>query len=150
VTATVNIAGTAQNPQITFGSTPALPQDEVLARLLFGSSITQLSPLQAVQLAAALNSLRGGGGGLNPLGKLRSVAGLDRLKFSGADKTSGRGPSVGAGKYIAKNIYLEITTDAQGYTATQIEIGLTKALRLLSQVGALGGSNLSLRYSKDY
>jgi translocation and assembly module TamB len=84
------------------------------------------------------------------LGKLRQTAGLDRLRFYGADKTSGRGPSVGAGKYIAKNIYVEITTDARGYTATQIEIALTRALRLLSQVSSFGGSNASLRYSKDY
>ncbi|MBE7218027.1 MAG: translocation/assembly module TamB, partial [Caulobacteraceae bacterium] len=150
VTATINIGGTAQHPQITFSSQPVLPQDEVLSRLLFGSSVTQLSPLQAVQLAAALNSLRGGGGGLNPLGKLRAAAGLDRLNFYGADKTSGRGPSVGAGKYISSNIYVEVTTDARGYTATQIEIGLTKTLRLLSQVGSFGGSNLKLRYSRDY
>jgi autotransporter translocation and assembly factor TamB len=71
VTAVIVIGGRAQNPQITFTSTPALPQDEVLARLLFGSSVTSLSPTQAIQLAAALNSLRGSGGGLNPLGKLR-------------------------------------------------------------------------------
>ncbi len=150
VTATIDIAGTALHPQISFTSTPVLPQDEVLSRLLFGASVTQLSPIQALQLAAALNSLRGGSGGLNPLGKLRSAAGLDRLRFYGADKTSGRGPSVGAGKYISSNIYVEVTTDARGFTATQIEIGLTKSLRLLSQVGSFGGSNLKLRYSHDY
>ncbi len=49
------------NPEITFGSTHALPQDEVLARLLFGSSITQLSPLQAVQRCCQSN------GNLSPL-----------------------------------------------------------------------------------
>jgi len=150
VTATINIGGTARNPDITFNSTPALPQDEVLARLLFGSSVTSLSPLQAVQLAGALNSLRGGGGGLNPLGKLRRAAGLNELRFYGADAGTGRGPAVGAGRYISKNIYVEITTDARGFTATQIEIALTSALRVLSQVGALGGSNVTLRYSHDY
>ena len=150
VTAVIDIAGSAKNPQITFSSTPALPQDEVLARLLFGSSVAQISPIQAVQLAAALNGLRSGGGGLNPLGKLRQAAGLDRLRFYGADKTSGRGPSVGAGKYISSNIYVEVTTDARGFTATQIEIALTKTLRVLSQVGSLGGSNISLKYNRDY
>ena len=149
-TLTITIGGTALRPQITLGSSPTLPQDEVLSRLLFGQSVTQLSPIQAVQLAAALNSLRGSGGGLNPLGKLRQAAGIDRLKFNGADKTTGRGPSVGAGKYISSNIYVEVTTDARGFTATQIEIGLTKVLRLLSQVSSFGGSNISVRYSRDY
>jgi translocation and assembly module TamB len=149
VTATISIGGSARSPEITFGSIPALPQDEVLSRLLFGSSVSSLSPLQAVQLAGALNSLRGGGG-LNPLGKLRRAAGLEELRFYGADTASGRGPSIGAGRYIGNNIYVEITTDARGFTATQIEIALGRSLRLLSQVGALGGSNLTLRYSKDY
>jgi translocation and assembly module TamB len=149
-TATITIGVTAQTPQITFSSTPALPQDEVLSRLLFGSSVAQISPLQAVQLAAALNSLRSSGGGFNPLGKLRSVAGLDRLNFYGANQATGQGPAVGAGKYISSNIYVEVTTDTKGYTATQIEIALTRSLKLLSAVGALGTSNVGLKYSHDY
>ncbi len=148
--ATITIGGTAQAPQITFSSTPALPQDEVLSRLLFGASVAQISPLQAVQLAAALNSLRSSGGGFNPLGKLRSVAGLDRLNFYGANQATGQGPAVGAGKYISSNIYVEVTTDTKGYTATQIEIALTRSLKLLSAVGALGTSNVGLKYSHDY
>jgi len=150
VSATINIAGTAQAPQITFTSTPALPQDEVLSRLLFGSSVTSLSPTQAIQLAAALNSLRGSGGGLNPLGKLRGIAGIDRLRVLGADENAGRGTSLAAGKYISNNIYVEIITDARGFTATQLEISLSKALSILSQTGSFGGSNVSLQYKKTY
>jgi len=150
VTATINIGGRALNPQVTFTSTPSLPQDEVLSRLLFGSSVTSLSPTQAIQLAAALNSLRGTGGGLNPLGKLRSASGIDRLRVLGADKTAGRGTALAAGQYISNDIYVEIITDARGFTATQIEIALSKALSILSQTGSFGGSNVGLRYSKDY
>lgn len=150
VTATINIGGRAQSPQISFTSTPALPQDEVLSRLLFGASVTNISPIQAVQLAAALNSLRGSGGGLNPLGKLRSVTGVDRLRVLGADQTNGRGTAVAAGQYIGSNIYVEIITDARGFTATQIEFALTRTLSLLSSTGSFGGSNATLRYSRDY
>jgi len=150
VTAIINIAGRAQRPQISFTSTPTLPQDEVLSRLLFGASVTNISPIQAVQLAAALNSLRGSGGGLNPLGKLRSVTGIDRLRVLGEDKTSGRGTAVAAGQYIGNNIYVEVITDARGFTATQLEIGLTRTLSLLSATGSFGGSNVTLRYSRDY
>ncbi|WCT73109.1 translocation/assembly module TamB domain-containing protein [Sphingomonas naphthae] len=150
VTATINIGGRAMNPQVTFTSTPSLPQDEVLSRLLFGQSVTSLSPTQAIQLAAALNSLRGSGGGLNPLGKLRSASGIDRLRVLGADKTAGRGTALAAGQYISNDIYVEIITDARGFTATQLEVALSKALSLLSQTGSFGGSSASVRYSKDY
>ncbi|MBA3896458.1 MAG: translocation/assembly module TamB [Sphingomonadaceae bacterium] len=150
VSANINIAGRAQRPQITLTSTPALPQDEVLSRLLFGSSVTTLSPIQAVQLAAALNSLRGSGGGFSPLGKLRSVAGFDRLRILGANAQTGQGTSLAAGKYIAKNVYVEVITDTRGFTATQLEVALSKALSVLSSTGTFGGSNVSVRYRKEY
>lgn len=146
----INIGGRAQNPQVSFTSTPALPQDELLSRILFGGSVQSISAIQAVQLAAALNSLRGGGGGLNPLGKLRSVSGIDRLRILGGDETTGRGTAVAAGMYLSNRIYVEIVTDARGFTATQISVALSRALSLLSQVSSFSGTNVELRYRKDY
>lgn len=149
-TVRVLLEGTGERPEITFSSNPALPQDEILARILFGNSVVELSALQAVQLAASLNSLRGGAGGLNPVGVLQSAAGIDRLRILGADEDNGRGISVALGQYITNDVYVEIVTDARGYTASQIEISLTPALSLLSQVSSLGGSNFNVRYRKDY
>jgi translocation and assembly module TamB len=147
----INVSGSANDPQIAFTSNPGLPQDEIMARILFGGSVTEISAIQAVQLATSLNSLRGGGGGLNPLGKLRSAGGFDRLRILGADDTTGRGTAIAAGFYLSDDIYLEIITDARGFTATQIEIALTKALSILSQMGTSGGgNNVNVRYRKQY
>ncbi|MEN7535654.1 translocation/assembly module TamB domain-containing protein [Aurantiacibacter flavus] len=150
VAVNVNIAGRAFDPQITFTSVPSLPQDEVLARVLFGSSIANLSALEAVQLAASLNSLRGSGGGLNPLGTLRSATGIDRLRVLGADDTTGRGTALAAGQYLTDDIYIEFITDAKGFTATQLEVALTRTLSVLSQAGGSGETNVNLQYSRDY
>ncbi|MEO7177375.1 MAG: translocation/assembly module TamB domain-containing protein, partial [Allosphingosinicella sp.] len=151
VTVNINVSGNALNPQIAFTSSPALPQDEIMARILFGGSVSEISPIQAIQLASSLNSLRGGGGGLNPLGKLRSAGGFDRLRVLGADDTTGRGTALAAGFYVSDDIYLEIITDARGFTATQIEVALSKALSILSQVGTSGGgNNVNVRYKKQY
>ena len=149
-TVRVNIRGTGQNPDISFSSTPALPQDEIMARILFGNSIGELSAIQAVQLAGSLNSLRGGSGGLNPLGVLQSATGLDRLRILSADEKTGREMAVAFGQYITNDVYVEIVTDARGYTATQLEISLTPALSVLSQIGTGGTSNVNVRYKKDY
>jgi translocation and assembly module TamB len=149
-TVRVNIRGTGQNPDISFSSTPALPQDEIMARILFGNSIGELSAIQAVQLAGSLNSLRGGAGGLNPLGVLQSATGLDRLRILSADAKTGRDMAVAFGQYITNDLYVEIVTDARGYTATQLEISLTPALSVLSQISSGGRSNLNVRYKKDY
>jgi translocation and assembly module TamB len=147
---TLNVTGNAYNPQIRFASTPALPQDEIMARLLFGGSVTELSALQVVQLGASLNSLRGGGGGLNPLGKLRGASGLSRLRVLGADERTGRGTALAAGAYISDDIYLELITDARGFTATQIEVALSRSLSILSQAGSFGGTSVNVRYRKNY
>ena len=146
----INVTGRALNPQIAFASTPALPADEILSRILFGNSVGQLAPLQAVQLAASLNSLRSTGGGFNPLGKLRAATGVSRLRILAPDEAAGRGTAIAAGRYISNNIYLEVITDARGYTATQMEVGLSRTLSILSQTGGAGVTNINLRYKKRY
>jgi len=150
ISVSVNVTGRAFEPQIAFGSTPSLPQDEVLSRILFGSSIANLSAIQAVQLAASLNSLRSTGGGFNPLGELRSATGIDRLRVLGSDEALGRGTAIAAGQYLTDDIYVEFITDARGFTATQIEISLTRTLSVLSQAGGSGATNVNIQYSKDY
>jgi translocation and assembly module TamB len=149
-TALLNIDGTAQKPQIKFSSVPALPEDEVLSRVLFGSRVTDLSAPEAIQLAGALASLRGGGGGFNPIGAVSKGLGIDRLRILPADVVTGRRTTVAAGQYLGRNVYVELATDAQGYTATSIEIGLTRSLSVLSSVATLGGTSAAMRWKKDY
>ncbi|MEO7248394.1 MAG: translocation/assembly module TamB domain-containing protein, partial [Novosphingobium sp.] len=150
VSVVVNVTGRSLSPQITFTSNPALPSDEVLSRILFGNSVGQLSPLQGVQLAASLNSLRATGGGLNPLGKLRAATGLSRLAILSPDAASGRGTAISAGRYISNNVYIELITDARGFTATQIEVSLSRALSILGAAGGSGLTNFNVRYRKRY
>jgi translocation and assembly module TamB len=147
-TALLNIDGTAQRPQIKFSSVPALPEDEVLSRVLFGARVTDLSAPEAIQLAGALTSLRGGG--FNPIGAVSKGLGIDRLRILPADIVTGRRTTVAAGQYIGRNVYVELATDAQGYTATSIEIGLTRSLSVLSSVATLGGTAAGVRWKRDY
>jgi translocation and assembly module TamB len=150
VTVGILVSGRSNNPQIAFTSSPQLPQEEIVSRILFGSSVTQISALQAVQLAASLNELRGSSGGLNPLGRLRSATGIDRLRLVEADTATGRGTAVAAGMYLSDDIYVEIITDAKGFTATQLEISLSRTLSLLSQFSSNSSNNVSIRYHRDY
>jgi translocation and assembly module TamB len=147
-TAFLNVDGTAQRPQIKFSSVPSLPEDEVLSRVLFGSRVTDLSAPEAIQLAGALSSLRGGG--FNPIGAVSKGLGIDRLRILPADVATGRRTTFAAGQYVGRNVYVELATDAQGYTATSIEIGLTRTLSVLSQVATLGGTSVGVPWKKDY
>ncbi|MHA6769706.1 translocation/assembly module TamB domain-containing protein [Sphingobium ummariense] len=150
VTAGIAVNGTAQRPDISFVSTPTLPQDEILSRILFGANVANLTPMQAVQLGIALNGLRGGSGGLNPIGKLQNASGVDRIGIVSGDEATGRGTSLAVGQHISNNIYVEVVTDSKGFTATQLEIALSRTLSLLSKTGTNAGSSANLRYSKDY
>ncbi len=94
------VDGPADAPEVRFESSPELPQDEVLSQLIFGRSITEISPLQAVQLASAVATLAGrGGGGL--VNGLREGFGLDDLDLT---TTEDGNAAVRAGAYLSENV----------------------------------------------
>ena len=148
--ASVRVRGTGLKPEITFASTPQLPQDELLSRILFGTSITNLSAPAALQLASAVAALQSGSGSLDPINALRKAVGLDRLRIVPADVATGQKTAVAAGKYITRKMFVEVVTDGQGYSATRVEYQLTRWLSLLSTVSTVGRSGASVRISKDY
>lgn len=148
--ATIRVTGRGQKPEISFTSTPALPEDELLSRLLFGTSITNLSAPEALQLAAAVAALNDTGGGLDPINAVRSAVGLDRLRILPADIATGQGTSIAAGKYLGRQVYVEVITDGRGYSATQIEYEITRWLSLLGTISTIGRESVNLRVSKDY
>lgn len=150
VDATITVTGTSLHPIINISSTTGLPQDELLSRLLFGTSVTKLSAPEALQLAAAVASFQGNGSGLDPINAVRRVAGLSRLRILPADTTTGQKTSIAAGKNITRHLYVELITDGQGYSATSIEYRITRWLSLLSTVSSIGRQSVSARVSKDY
>ena len=168
-TVTLHITGYADAPQFEFSSSPALPPDEIMARLLFGQNVAQLSALQAAQIGAALASLSGvgGDGGLNPLVKLQKSLGLDRLTVGAASGTSSTGAansgaSIEAGRYISRRVYIEARQNTTGGTQLETDVDLTKHLKLQTRLGngtpsAQGttpendpGSSVGLLYQFEY
>ncbi|MGB7373725.1 translocation/assembly module TamB domain-containing protein [Pontixanthobacter sp.] len=146
----VSVQGNALQPEITFTSDPLLPEEEILSQLLFGGSITELAATDALQLGAALASLRGGGGGLDPINQLRNAIGLDRLRIVSADAALGRQTGVALGKNIGRKFYVEIITDGRGYSATEAEFRVTSWLSLLGSVSTIGRESVVAEVSRDY
>jgi len=151
VTATLAIGGYASMPKITLSSVPELPQDEVLAYLLFKRSAKDLGPFQLAEIAAAVASLTGvGGGGANPLESVRKGLGLDRLSVGGG--ASGTAPSVEAGRYVADGVYVgakQGTTGSQ--TQATVQIDITKGFKVETDVGTgQGGNSVGLTYQFEY
>lgn len=148
--AAVTVRGTGLRPEIAFTSVPQLPQDELLSRILFGTSITNLSPADAVQLASAVAALQSGGGSLDPINAIRRAVGLDRLRILPADVATGQKTAISAGKYLGRKLYVEVISDGQGYSATRIEYQVTRWLSILSSISTVGRTSANVRVSKDY
>ena len=149
MTVEVDVTGNASQPQIVFSSTPALPEEELLARLLFGGSITNLSATDVVQLGAAVASLRGGAG-MGPINQLRNAVGLDRLRIVPADPALDRGTAIALGRNFGRRFYVEIITDGAGYNATDVEFRVTNWLNLLATVSTVGRHQAAAEYRRDY
>jgi translocation and assembly module TamB len=145
----VTVTGDSNQPVIDFSSNPALPEEELLARLLFGDSIANLSATDALQLGAAIASLRGGGG-LDPINRLRTSIGLDRLRIVAADPALDRGTAIALGKNFGRRFYVELITDGRNYNATEAEFRITSWLSLLASVNTLGRNSVAAEYSRDY
>jgi translocation and assembly module TamB len=146
---TVTVTGNSSQPLIDFSSVPSLPEEELLARLLFGDSITSLSATDALQLGAAVASLRGGGG-MDPINQLRTSIGLDRLRIVPADAALDRGTAIALGKNFGRRFYVEVITDGRGYNATQLEFRITGWLSLLASIDTLGRGTAAGVYRRDY
>ncbi len=143
----VTVSGRASNPDITFSSNPALPQDEVLSRLIFKRSMGELSPLQLAQLAAAAAELVGGGGGGGLVDSLRGAAGLADLDIV-TDAAGNVG--VQAGTYLQDNVYLGVTAGANGQSKVTINLDITNELTVKGTAGQDGNSSVGVFYERDY
>lgn len=145
IEAQIRLTGRASNPKVTFTSQPELPQDEVLAYIIFGKSLTNLSPGQIARLASIAAELAGGGGG-SLLNNLRAGTGLDELDVV-SDKNGSA--AVRAGRYVSDKVYLGVQAGSKETEAT-INLDITDNLTARGAANSKGDSSLGLFFEKDY
>ena len=131
--ATLTVTGSASHPKIVLSSLPELPQDEILAQLLFGTGTSKLSPFQLAEVASALASLSGATSGFDPLGSIRTSLGLDRLSV-GSDLNGN--PAIQGGRYVSKGVYVGAQQSATGGTQATVQIDIAKGLKLQTTAGS--------------
>jgi translocation and assembly module TamB len=146
IVSTVTVEGPADDPTVSFTSSPELPQEEVLAQLLFGRSLDTISALQAAQLANAVAVLAGRGG-LGLVGKLRQNLGLDDFDVSTADDGT---TALKAGKYISDNAYTEIEIGQDGKSRINLNLDLREGVTVKGRVGEDGDTGIGVYLEKDY
>ncbi|MFD1746451.1 translocation/assembly module TamB domain-containing protein [Rhizobium helianthi] len=144
-TITINVSGVANNPDITFGSSPSLPQDEVLARLIFGQSVSRLSALQIAQLADAVSQLAGGGDS-SLFQTLRGRLGVDDLDLRTDDNGQ---TSVSVGRRLNDRTYFQLEQGGSSGAKASINLDIGRGVKLKGSAGSEGGS-AGIFYEKEY
>jgi translocation and assembly module TamB len=118
----------------------------VLAQLLFGRNLSEISAFQALQLANAVATLAGRGG-VGLVGNLRDRFGLDDLDVTTTD--SGE-TALRVGKYLTDNVYTDVTAASDGTGEVSLNIDLTPSLKGKATLGSDGNSSIGVFFEKDY
>jgi translocation and assembly module TamB len=139
--ATIEIAvtGQASDPQFAFTSSPDLPQDEVLSRLLFGTPSGQLTTGQALALAQAAAQYSGGDGAFENLRRALGVGGLDvNLGASG-------GPSIGLQRALNSRISVGVKAGATAaQTGVGVDVRVTDKVKVQGEIGSNGAASVGI------
>ena len=146
ITASVVIDGQADDPKVTFSSVPDLPQEEVLARLLFDRGLETLTAFQAIQLASAVATLAGKGGE-GVIGNLRKKAGLDNLDVA-TDSTGAA--TVTVGKYLSEKVYTEAQVGQAGESSISLNLDVAPHITLKGHVDSDGQTGIGIFLQRDY
>lgn len=150
VTVLIRVEGPATEPEVSFTSSPPdLPEDEILARLVFGrGGLDQISPFQALKLASAVATLSGRGGGAGTISRLRSGFGLDDLDVTTDDE--GELSVRAGGAYISDNLYSDVTVGADGQSEINLNLTVTPSVTVRGQVSSDGDTGIGVFFERDY
>lgn len=136
----VNLSGSVSNIDISLESEPPYPQEEILSRFLFNRELSQITPVQAVQLALALKTLATGGSGVGVMGRIRQMLSVDELEIQQAEESGGT--VLGVGKYVNQDVYFKAEkTLADEGGKIIVDIELSPRFSLETEVGStnMGG-----------
>ncbi len=110
---TAYLKGPLNAPTITFESLPPLPLSSIMSLLIFGQDISEISGIQAIQLATSIASLSNGS---NLLEAARKNLGIDRftiISTPAASPDESEKIAVQVGKYITKDVLVSLTQGTQ-------------------------------------
>ncbi|WP_204113098.1 translocation/assembly module TamB domain-containing protein [Shimia biformata] len=146
------LEGPATEPVFRFESEPSRPQDEVLALILFGRDLTEISAVQAAQLASTAATLSGRGGG-GFMQRLRQSTGIDDIDIT-TDSDGETGLRLG--KYINDRLYTNVEIDSRGDSTINLNYDVTNQIKLKghygtdSREGNKTQTGIGIYFQKDY
>ena len=147
VTAQVWVIGSPDAPAMEIRSIPVLPQDEILSYILFGRSAADLSPIQAVRLANAMNALTRG---VDILERTRSLLGVDQLEIEDSGDTLSE-TKLSVGKYLNDRVYLQVERGVATESGNaSVEIEVTPNVSVETELGEDLEGGVGVNWKWDY
>lgn len=149
VTAKVQLGGRPSAPRLQLSSDPEMPPDEVLARLMFGRSVAELSPYELAGIAGGVATMFVDTPGSGAMDKLRGRLGLDQLRLSST--RDGEGVGVEAGRNLAPGVYVGVRPGREpgSYDAT-VQVEVAPRLRVETDIGAAATGRVGVTWELDY
>jgi translocation and assembly module TamB len=145
-TVLAQMQGPLTSAQLTFQAIPSLPTSSILSLILFNKDISEISPLQALQLAQTIVSLSGNGGP-GVLDSIRKKIGVDRLTIVGKGDTDEI--SVQIGWYLSHGITLSLSQSATSSDVT-VEVDLKKGFIFQAETQNQEEGKFSFKWNKNY
>lgn len=131
-----------------FESTPSMPEDDILAYLLFGKPASELSQFEMLQLAQNVAVLAAFGTGSGTRSAIKNVTGLDVVNIS-QDKDGNA--SFEMGKYLFDNVYAGVqkNTGSGSETSAVVRWELNKNSNAEITTGG-SDTNVGVKWKMDY
>ncbi len=144
-TATVNLRGPLSAPRLSLQSIPPLPTSDLIARILFNKNLSEISPVQALQIAQTVLALSGQA---DVLDMVRKTLHIDRLTLLSSESNP-NSVSLQVGKYLMRGVLLSLI---QGAATRQLalEVELAQGFLLKGEVSEDQQGKLSLKWHHHY
>ncbi|RQD66713.1 MAG: hypothetical protein D5R98_01890 [Desulfonatronovibrio sp. MSAO_Bac4] len=144
----VRVFGPALSPDIIFTSDPPMPEDEIIAWILFGRDISSLTPFQAISLVDATRTLTMGDSGPGVMDTIRSITGIDDIDVTRDEDGHAQ---FGLGKYVHEKVYIEVKKGTvPGSDTVSVQVELTPKINLESNVDSDSEGGIGIFWKHDY
>lgn len=107
ITARLVVSGTTERPVIRLTSDPLLPEEEIMAMVLFGKLIDTMTPWQAIAMANGLRLLSGQDNDIaGVMDASQNLLRVDQIDLKQDEEGEGLA-SITVGKYLRHDLYVE-------------------------------------------
>lgn len=144
---TISYLGPLFSPEVTFSSSPHMPVSSILSRILFNKDISDITPIQAFQLAPIIVSLTGNSGP-DILQLLRKNLGIDKFLIVPGQSESDE-ISVQIGKYLVDGVMVTLSRSASS-SQVMVEVELKRGFSFQAETQEEEEGKFTLKWNYNY